>query len=260
MLYTVYFSPTKTTETIAKTVTDAIIEDRGYATTSVDLTSPGSRPIPLKMEKDDVLVFGFPVYGGRVPGVLVESISHLAGEGTKAIPLAVYGNRDYDDALAEIIGLLGKQGFDVIAAAAFIGEHSMAPRVAAGRPDADDIAVATQFGHDVAAGIETGISETPHVKGTYPLETLATAFNEPPKTTDACTKCGTCVVRCPMGIIDAEDPTSIADGCISCHACEKNCPENAKYFDDDHTAMVVNLLESKFMVRKEPELFLSLAR
>lgn len=260
MLYTVYFSPTKTTETISKAVTDAIVEDRGDATTSIDLTSPGSRPTPLKAGKEDMLVFGFPVYGGRVPGVLAESISRLEGAGTKAIPLAVYGNRDYDDALAEIIGLLGKQGFDVIAAAAFIGEHSMAPRVAAGRPDADDIAVATRFGHEMAAGIEAGTSGTPHVKGTYPLESLAAASNEPPKTTDACTKCGTCVVRCPMGIIDADDPANIADGCISCHACEKSCPENAKYFDDDHTAMVVNFLESKFMARKEPELFLSPVR
>ena len=96
-----------------------------------------------------------PVYSGRVPAVLIDCIDQFEGDGAKAVVVGVYGNRHYDDALLEAADLLGERGFKVIAAGAFIGEHSMAPRVGAGRPDADDLAVAAQFGHDVACLLYT---------------------------------------------------------------------------------------------------------
>lgn len=40
---------------------------------------------------------------------------------------------------------------------------------------------------------------------------------------------GACVVQCPVGAIDAEDPTATdADACISCMRCVEACPRVAR--------------------------------
>ena len=44
--------------------------------------------------------------------------------------------------------------------------------------------------------------------------------------------CGTCVRECPVGAIDAEDPSRIdAAHCLSCFRCIKVCPTKAKNID-----------------------------
>ena len=55
------------------------------------------------------------------------------------------GNRHYDDALLQMKELLEKQGFVVIAAGAFLAEHSIFPAVAEGRPDEKDLEVMREF-------------------------------------------------------------------------------------------------------------------
>ncbi|MEG1827376.1 MAG: 4Fe-4S dicluster domain-containing protein [Gordonibacter sp.] len=255
-LYNVFFSPTKSTEAITDKVADAIAQDRDLSNLIMNLTKPNRRPALVSGEPGDVLVFGFPVYSGRVPAVLMESIALLEGEGAVAVVVGVYGNRDYDDALLEAADLLTMQGFNVIAAGAFSAEHSMAPRVGAGRPDADDLATATQFGHDVAALIEAGERKMPSIKGNRPYRDGMPDTGMRPSTTDACTACGICVKLCPMGIIDADDPAKVGDGCLQCNACVKGCPEDAKVFDAEGAKKIVAMLEGNCMARKEPELFL----
>lgn len=41
-----------------------------------------------------------------------------------AIPIVLFGNRNYDDALIELRNLLEEDGFNTIAAGAFVGEHA----------------------------------------------------------------------------------------------------------------------------------------
>ncbi|RDB64611.1 4Fe-4S ferredoxin [Gordonibacter sp. 28C] len=255
-IYNVYFSPTKATQTIAYAVADAIAADRDLTSIAINLTKPNSRPVRAGGQAGDVFLFAFPVYGGRVPTVLMDCIDQFQGEGAKAVVVGVYGNRDYDDALLEAADLLNERGFEVVAAGAFIGEHSMAPRVGAGRPDADDLAVAAQFGHDVAALIEQGASTMPAIKGNRPYRDGMPDADVRPVTTDACTSCGICVKLCPMGIIDADDPAQVEAGCLQCNACVKGCPEGAKHFEGEQAAAIVAMLEGNCMARKEPELFL----
>ena len=255
-IYNVYFSPTKATQTIAYEVADAIATDRDLTNIAVNLTKPKSRPVRAGGQTGDVFLFAFPVYSGRVPAVLKECIDQFEGDGAKAVVVGVYGNRDYDDALLEAADLLGERGFTVIAAGAFIGEHSMAPRVGAGRPDADDLATAAQFGHDIAALLEQGADTTPAIKGNRPYRDGMPDTGAKPVTTDDCTACGICVKLCPMGIIDADDPTKVGSGCLQCNACVKGCPQDAKHFEGEQAAAIVAMLEGNCMARKEPELFL----
>lgn len=228
-IYNVYFSPTKATQKIAYEVADAIAADRDLTSIAINLTKPKSRPVRAGGQENDVFLFAFPVYSGRVPAVLMDCIDQFEGDGAKAVVVGVYGNRHYDDALLEAADLLGERGFKVIAAGAFIGEHSMAPRVGAGRPDADDLAVAAQFGHDVAALIEQGATETPAIKGNRPYRD---------------------------GMPDTGARPATTDGCLQCNACVKGCPQGAKRFEGEQAAAIVAMLEGNCMERKEPELFL----
>lgn len=252
----VYFSPTRTTETIVREVAGELAAALSAETEAVSLTLPHERPAAVSCKTGDVLVFGFPVYAGRVPELVVDEITRLESGGAQAVIVGLYGNRHFDDALLEASDLLGERGFRVVAAGAFIGEHSMTARVAAGRPDASDLEAARRFGRDVAAKLSSGEACTPTIRGTRPYKERPEPADIRPQTTDDCTACGICSAACPMGIIDADDPKQVEAGCLRCNACVKRCPEHAKFFDSEPTNKIVAMLEEKFMDRKEPELFL----
>jgi len=82
--------------------------------------------------------------------LLEETLEKLKGQGTPAVVIAVYGNRAYEDALLEGADWLEKQGFQMAAAGALIGEHSFSAALAAGRPDQDDLAQAARLGEKEA--------------------------------------------------------------------------------------------------------------
>lgn len=82
----------------------------------------------------------------------LERLREIRGEGTPAVVLAVYGNRSFDTAVAELASFVAGRGFVPVAAGAFVGEHSYSTPetpIAQGRPDARDLAAATAFGAQV---------------------------------------------------------------------------------------------------------------
>lgn len=123
-----YFSPTGGTKKIA----DAIAAGFHTPLVEMDLTKADSA---VTLGENDALMVVLPVFAGRVPQISLERLSALKGCGQKAVAVVVYGNREYDDALLETKDALEVCGFRVIAAAAFIAEHSIVRSVAAGRPD-----------------------------------------------------------------------------------------------------------------------------
>ena len=104
----------------------------------IDLTPPAARREVYRFTPDDLVVFGVPVIAGRVPNVLLKFLDTLQGGGALAVPVVLYGNRNFDDALIELRNILQDRGFYAIGAAAFIGEHSFSRILAAGRPDSSD--------------------------------------------------------------------------------------------------------------------------
>ena len=124
-----HFSPTGGTKKIA----DAISAGFHTPVVEMDLTKADST---VTLGENDGLMAVLPVYAGRVPQIALERLAALKGSGQKAVAVVVYGNREYEDALLETEDALEANGFQVIAAAAFIAEHSIARSIAAGRPDA----------------------------------------------------------------------------------------------------------------------------
>ena len=255
-----YFSPTKTTEKAILGIGENLSKELKYHLTKINITSSKARGENYSFNNEDILVLGLPVYAGRIPEILEEFVANLKGDETLAIVVAVYGNRDYDDALLEMKNLLKDNGFDVIAAAAFIGEHSFSDKIATKRPDEKDM----QFTKMISDKITDKIVSIKNrddlkdlmVKGNFPYKERGKLPPLSQKTTEECSECMVCVENCPVDAINKEDPKKIdQDKCIICCSCIKICPENARYIDNEKILGLKAMLEENFMERKEPELF-----
>ena len=75
-------------------------------------------------DRDYLVVFSSPVYGGRIPKVARGRFANFFGNKTPCVITVTYGNRDFDDALLELYDFATANGFDVIGAAALIGRHT----------------------------------------------------------------------------------------------------------------------------------------
>lgn len=248
----IYFSPTHTSAQIAEAIAQGTTISHVVTT---DLTYPDSEQ---HQDIDALTVISVPVYGGRVAETAVERLQSVHADQTPAIITVTYGNRDYEDALLELHDIVEQRGFRVIAAGAFIGEHSYSRPdrpVAAGRPDRKDLQAAIDFGEKVMLSIGnlSGESHPLAIKGNFPYKEKKPSIPATPVTVDdLCTQCGYCIDICPTAAIHLDNEIkSDTSLCIKCCACVKECPNEARLFDTPYTDM----LFKNFSARREPELF-----
>lgn len=277
---TVVFSPTGTSKKIAAAVARGVASRAGEAPAesaalkTIDLThtAPQSATLPA----DTVAVIAAPVYGGHVAPTAVKRLETLRGAGTPAVIIAVYGNRAFEKAAAELAELAARQGFVPVAAAAFVGEHSYstdANPIAAGRPDAQDLAAAAAFGTAVRKKLDAGDLapidarklkdvRTPllpmlrfirFVVGYRRRQKKNPVVFLPAGSADRCTHCGRCAAICPTQAIARGDEAHTDPArCIRCCACVKGCPVGARTFDTPFAAA----LARSFTRRKPPVIHL----
>ena len=237
---------------------------------TIDLTHAAAHSAALSAGA--VAVIAAPVYGGHVAPTAAKRLETLRGSGTPAVVIAVYGNRAFEKAAAELAALAARQGFVPVAAAAFVGEHSYSTPetpVAAGRPDAQDLARAAEFGAAVrkklAAGTPAPVDaaklkdvHTPlvpmlrfirFVVGYRRRQKKNPVVYLPACDADRCTHCGRCAAICPTQAIARGDEAHTDPArCIRCCACVKGCPVGARSF---HTPFAAALARS-FTRRKQP--------
>jgi hypothetical protein len=109
-------------------------------TGSLDYTLPPARARSYSFGDGDIVVWGSPVYAGRLPNKLLPFIqNNFKGNGALAVPIVVFGNRSYDDALVELRNVLESNGFRAVAGAGIAASHVFSDKLAAGRPDAADM-------------------------------------------------------------------------------------------------------------------------
>lgn len=255
MLYLAHFSPTGGTRKAAEIIGRAIDPQA----TEIDLSARTLEKLPHDLGLNDVLLAAVPVFGGRVPAIALERLREITGHDTPAIPVVVYGNRDYDDALLELKTALESNGFRSVAGIACIAEHSIMHVYATGRPDASDEECLKRF----AAQITTKLDQ---IKGRIaaPITVKGNPEYKPyngvpikPHATRACNRCGTCAALCPVGAIPMDNPQKTdTKTCISCMRCVSVCPHQARKVSKLMVALSTQMLKKACESRKEPELFI----
>ncbi|NDV22968.1 4Fe-4S binding protein [Desulfovibrio sp. JC022] len=252
------FSPTRTTHRIL----DAIAEGVGAQQLEVlDMTRTDNVPESCDCA-DDLVIIGGPVYSGRIPLTAVERFKVLKSCGSPVVPVVVYGNRAYEDALVELSDIVTEAGFKTVAGAAFIGEHSFSTEktpIAVSRPDEDDLGKAREFGKSLAAKLADGTlaAASVEVPGNRPYKDRSPKASASPISNDGCQLCGSCERVCPtaaisVGSLVETDP----DKCIFCCACVKVCAFEARKLEVPKLLEVSQWLADNFSARREPEIFI----
>lgn len=270
-VYAAYFSPTGTTRAVVTYLAKRIAWNSGVAFVPWDFTLPAGRFETPSVKSTDVLVLGLPVYAGRLPNLMLKYLSTFAGRGALGVPVVLFGNRSYGNALIELRDLLEKTGFHTVAAAAFVGQHSFSAQLAPGRPDAADWETADRL----AETISERIGRLPQDGPFFPVEVPGTGapdyggyyrplgedglpvdfLKAKPVTTSACIGCKRCAGVCPLGSIDPVQVSRITGVCIKCNACIQICPVHAKQLADPAYLSHLRYLESTCVSRAAVEAF-----
>lgn len=280
-----YFSGTGTTEKIVRFLGEKISNALDVPCEFFDFTPLSVREMGKNYGKCDLVILGVPVIAGRVPNLLLKYLDSVTADGALAVPIVLFGNRNFDDALIELNCIMLKNDFITIAGGAFVGEHSFSDTLGKGRPDVDDMKEAAVFAEKIVKLVEQisqkkdyreyeGIEQQNKekigkliVKGQEPIRPYYTPRDRngngidirkvKPKTNDNCTNCGICANLCPLGSISHNDYNEIIGICMKCCACVKKCPVGAKYFDDQGYLYHKSELEEMYgKTRAENEIFL----
>ena len=269
-IWAVYFSGTGTTRRTVERIASGLAEKLALPVDKVDFSRPQVRQQELRFDAADLVVLGTPVYAGRVPNVLLPFLQEkIVGGGALAVPVVLFGNRAYDDALMELRNILAADGLHPVAAAAFVGEHSFSRTLGQGRPNENDEALMDEFAAktaDLVRRLPAAPEKPVAVGGQEPLRPYYTPRDRAgnhinilkvkPKTDmTRCGGCGLCAEMCPMGSIDPTDVSAVRGICIKCCACVKGCPTGAKYFDDAGYLYHQHELEAQYARPAENEVF-----
>ena len=135
----VYFSPTGN----SKKAVSSIGELPCVTVKTFDIT--GNVEVPeTDLSGFDFVVFGAPVYAGRIPACSVDRFKKMKGSGTPCALVLTYGNRAYEDAPRELGDIAEANGFRIKGVATMASQHTYG-QIQLGRPNKDDIAELQEF-------------------------------------------------------------------------------------------------------------------
>lgn len=268
-LWTICYSATGNTDKTVHTIAEGLSAALGLPVEHISFTKPAEREKEYTFTGNDLVIVGTPTYAGKMPNKLLPDFkSRLHGNGALAVAVVTFGNRNYDNSLAELCAVLEGDGFHTVAAGAFVGQHAFTDELAYGRPGWSDQFEMQEFAKRISVKLKnlTDIPGPIKVPGDpdapyyVPMGTdgqPAKFLKVKPKTRLAkCTNCGACARLCPMGAIDPKNVSSVPGTCIKCQRCVRKCTKGAKYFDDEAFLSHVAMLEQNFAEPKENEIFL----
>lgn len=204
----------------------------------------------------DLLMVGGPVYVGHLQAKTMQVIKALPRPsrwtGKAAVPFVTWGGRTTGLALKEAAQALRETGRFNVMGLKFLSYHTMSKGfekpINAGLPSDMARNVAEEFAdrlQDIDLELPQDVSvkldyqpARPKIEATLFSEALFQSMFMPNVSilVDKCTRCKTCVKRCPVQIIDlvGNGPPSRSNrsgGCIHCGECFFKCPEGAVVYD-----------------------------
>lgn len=266
-----YFSPTGGTLQVAKHLAESMSKKLCVGVEYHSYTLPREREVMPVFDEGDVVVWATPVYAGRIPNKTLDYVRKaLHGNGNLSVALVTFGNRAYDNALAELVGLMKDGGMQTVGAAAIVTRHVFSDTLGANRPNRDDILAIEHFAATVAEKVFS-YSKDKDVIIKVPGEANPDKYYSPLNTTNApvnfleakplcnpelCTHCGKCMNVCPMGSVEIDGDIPMFKGiCIKCQACRLSCPTGAIAFTDPDYHSHIAMIERAFSAPKLPEFF-----
>jgi len=221
----VYFSPTDSTKNVIHKVVESM---NAIITEEYNLTNQEYEDFNYSFDENDLVLLGFPVYGGRLPETAKNRFIGLKGKKTKIAIILTYGDVHYDDSLIETHEIMKNNGFITIGMGAFVVQHNIVKTVGINRPNDEDYKLIIKFGKELNGKINENKLEELKIASAKPFGKYK-GCPVKPKGNRNCSKCGLCVKLCPQKAIKANNPRkNIKNKCISCMRCVKYCSKNAR--------------------------------
>ena len=279
-VWAISFSPTGGTERVCAEIAKALSDRLQAPSEGGSLNGPEARKRVYEFSASDLLVIACPTYAGRLPNKIAPDLrSILRGNRTPAVAVVTFGNRAFDNALAELVMLLSGNGFYPVSAGAFVTRHAFTDALGL-RPAILDLWEMRSFAARTAeillhsdafpasATVPDSIPASATLSVTVPGDPDAPYYvpkgldgnpanflKAKPKVNGRCNQCGACAAMCPTGAINPRDASDVSGICIKCQACVRRCTRQARYFDDPAFLSHVAALERDCVDPKENAVF-----
>ena len=135
-VWALYYSATGTTDKAVNTIAEELAARLELPLERIPFTRPAERAKDYAFTAEDLVVVGSPTYAGKLPNKILPDFRRaLRGGDARAVAVVLFGNRSYDNSLAELRAVLESDGFRPVAAGAFVGRHAFTDLLGEGRPD-----------------------------------------------------------------------------------------------------------------------------
>ena len=273
-LHLIHFSPSGTTRKVVMNIAGGI-QKHYKEIYEYDMTDPKVRKQKLKFDENDFVILGI-MSAIKLFYLAEEIIENLHGKNTAFVGVVLYGNGYYGNSLKKMKELMEKQSFKMIAAGAFIGQHSCSQNIAMGRPDNSDLLKIKNFGSYILNQkiIQEDYKLSDKIKIDWSKYSFLAKFKclivlmlpgvsvkipkalNLKKILNKCNNCRVCERICPVEAINIQKKQIDLSKCIGCFGCINRCPTQAMQADSKALNRSKRSLLQYNKHRREPEIFI----
>ncbi len=239
----IYFSATGNTRTIAATIKNEL-EAKEVIVKEFDITSLTDREKEIPLSKLDYIIFGFPIYGRKIPSVVKKWLETISGNNQRCGMFFTYGGPMRGDIHNETKVLLEARNFIVIGSAEMLGKHSF--NVVKGwellkdHPNVDDFNITKEYTHKLLEKfrrakidpIEFPLAEDNLLPPDPNRKSKRMITQYPSRNDKDCCMCRDCEELCSTGAFNADLGKAEAEKCILCMRCLAICPDQVIEIND----------------------------